>query len=182
MGQGRPRGQCQSHQEFGQHQARAGHGQAVQVHHHRQVLPPRSTGLRSARLADDHPGYAHRRPVRQERAGVPRRAGHHRNRPDPDPVRRSRPYRREHLEGPDVLQRRHQLGCLRARRGRPCNGYGSAGCRARRRTRLRLPTGGAGRGRLPQVARARFRHPRKCCRFRRAPTPRASSRQQTWRA
>ena len=45
------------------------------------------------------------------------------------------------------------LGCLRARRGRSCNGYGSAGCRARRRTRLRLPIGGAGRGRVPQVAR-----------------------------
>ena len=33
-----------------------------------------------------------------------------RNRPDPDAVRRSRPYRREHLEGPDVLQRPSSAG------------------------------------------------------------------------
>ena len=109
----------QPHQELGEYQARARHHQAVQGHHHRQVLPPRSAGLRRARLADEHSRHADRRPVRQERADLSRRTGHHRNRPDPDPVRRSRPHRREYLEGPDDLQRPHLLGCLRARRRRP---------------------------------------------------------------
>ena len=110
VGRDRPGGLRQPHEQPGEHQARARDRQAEQGHHDRQVLPPRGARLRPARVADEHSRHAHRRPVRQERAHLPRRARDHRDRPDPDAVRRPRPHRREHLEGPDHVQRRESPG------------------------------------------------------------------------
>ena len=134
------------------HQARARDGQAEQVDHDRQVLSPGGARLRPARVAVDDPRYAHRRPVRQERAHLPRRPRDRRARADRHAVRRPRPHRREHLQGPDDVQRPPHLGCLRARSGRPRGGHGPARRRARRRPRLRLPPRRPRCGRLPQAA------------------------------
>jgi hypothetical protein len=72
-----------SHQQCREHRPGIGHDQAKQIAHYWQVLPPRSTGVRSAWLADEHPRDSDGRPRRLERAHLPRRDRDHRDRSDP---------------------------------------------------------------------------------------------------
>ena len=99
-------------------------GEAGQDRDARQALCVRHPVLRRARLPAQHPGHAHRRAVRQQRAGVPRRAGHRRDRPGRHPVRRPGPHRRPHLGGRPLLQRPRARGDLRARPRQHGPGHG----------------------------------------------------------
>src|SRR5438093_2571419 len=100
VGGERPGGLGQPHEERREHRPGAGHHQAEQGDHDREVLPPGGAGLRAAGLADEYSRDADRGPVRQERADLPRRAGDHGDRPDPDAVRRSRPHGVNTSKGP----------------------------------------------------------------------------------
>ncbi len=96
-------------------------------------------------------------------------------------VRRSRPHRRQHLQGSNDVQRPHHLGQLRARRRRPGDGHGPDGRREHRR-RLCLPSGGAGCGGLQKIQGSDSRQRRNASDPEKAGDASASSLQTTSRA